>query len=528
VTRRWLALAWAAVLAVSGVSCESPEAPSAPGARIVLRIDPAADGETLVYGAAAMFDSVVVNVFRAGSPLRLEVSRGVAITNDDPIDVAVECIAEKGKKVGVDLYVGGLLVYHGYDAGVDVIADVDNAVTIDAYPFFITDLTLTPAIIPNGAAFTLNWPHSPGAASYQVEESVTLDFATVASTTSAPDTVAYMPASPGSHYFRVRAATPYARGAASVPRFGYVTGGSNSVDVTGTTAAVIPGETISITGENLDFPGTTASIGAYPLVIESAAWGEITARVPRAATTAQVTVSSALGSDTSDYVIVQRVAYVTGGGEYYASYLDVLGPYAGDFGWSGVVAIPVTDLETRDMSVFDVVMVANDTGTWSASRAAAIAATRSNVLALGDGGLAFLRRAVNAISGVTAYTTTQKNLYTENPGAEVFQTPHSVTGGGLGGVWIDVSRNSRRTLAVEIKSGATAAGLYACTGQGFLGLGVNDRWALLDYPLPDVFSATKRYVYWGYATDPADMTSAGRDCLANVMNLLYKNSAPAD
>jgi hypothetical protein len=172
--------------AALALSCERNEAPEDLGGQIVLRFEPGASPGALMR--ASVFDSVVVNVFRSGSSVRLEASHGVGIHDDNPISVPVSCVAEDNKKVAVDLYVGRALAYHGYNADVDVTAGQTTPVSIDVSKFFITDLTLTPQVIPNGAAFTLRWPSTPAAASYHVEMSTTVDFATIASSQAATDT----------------------------------------------------------------------------------------------------------------------------------------------------------------------------------------------------------------------------------------------------------------------------------------------------------------------------------------------------
>src|SRR4029453_7446941 len=98
--------------------------------------------------------------------------------------------------------------YHGYKTNVNVASGKTTAVTVDVSKFFITDLTLTPQIIPSGAAFTLNWPSAPAAESYVVEQSTTMDFAAIASWQAATDTTADVHVGQGSHFFRVRGVTP--------------------------------------------------------------------------------------------------------------------------------------------------------------------------------------------------------------------------------------------------------------------------------------------------------------------------------
>lgn len=518
-------------------SCESPEAPSAADGKIVLRFNPAPKSLMRSPGAtvAAGFDSVVVNVYRPGSPPRKELSHGVALTNDNPIDVSVGCIAEAGKKVSVDLYVSTLLVYTGSASNVDVTAGHTTPVSIDVSAFYITALTLTPPIIPNGAAFTLHWPAAAAAASYRVEEAATLDFSNLVSVHSATDTTLDVHVGPGSHYFRVRPMTPFAQGLPTFPKYGYVTDGSGQVQVTDVSTAVIPEETITITGENLDYFGAQATIGTQALTLESVAWGQIVARVPRNATTNKVTVSSLLGSDTSNKdVVVQRVAYVSATGEYATAYIDLLAEYADDFGLSGVVSIPVAQLDTRDMSVFDIIIVAHDTGTqrtnWGGgqpARAAVIENSNANVIAIGKGGAVFLALISNAANVPTTTAIDADRSYFENDKSDaIFNTPHSVGGPDLAMCTAPAS-----SLGFNIQSPYPAGvGLYASMGKNCL-LGLcspNDQWALADFRFKDPDGTPVVYFFWGYSSDPGLLTSNGSDCLGNVMNMLYKSVAPAD
>src|SRR5678815_3308602 len=193
-----LYLAVALLLAALVLSCDNNEAPQMNDGQIVLRFNPAA-GPVNPAMRASVFDSVVVNVFRSGSTVRREVSHGVAIKDDNPITIPVSCVAENAERVGVDLYINRAVAYHGYKTNVNVVTGQTTAVTVDVSKFFITDLTLTPQIIPNGAAFTLRWPSAPAAESYVVEQSTTMDFAAIASWQSAADTTVDVHVAQGSH-----------------------------------------------------------------------------------------------------------------------------------------------------------------------------------------------------------------------------------------------------------------------------------------------------------------------------------------
>ena len=68
------------LLAALALSCERNEAPEELGGEIVLRFEPGASPGALMR--ASVFDSVVVNVFRSGSSVRLEASHGVGIHDE--------------------------------------------------------------------------------------------------------------------------------------------------------------------------------------------------------------------------------------------------------------------------------------------------------------------------------------------------------------------------------------------------------------------------------------------------------------
>jgi hypothetical protein len=524
-------IAGALFLAALALSCDNTQAPVATDGQIVLRFAPAASSTSPLM-RASVFDSVVVNVFRSGSSPRLEISRGAPITNDDPVSVPVSCIAENGKKVGVDLYINHALAYHGYNPDVDVPAGKHTAVSVDVWRFVVTDLTLTPQIIPNGAAFTLRWPAAPAAASYHVEQSTTMDFATIASSQAVADTTLDVHVGLGSHFFRVRPVTPYAQGPASPERFGYVTGGGNQVQVTGVSDRVIPLETITITGENLDFPGTRALMAADTLTIESVSWSQLVARVPRAAKTNKVTVTSSLGSNTSGKdVVVERIAYVTAAPTSLTNtdYVTQIESHSADFEKSGVAIIPLSDLDRRDMNVFDIIVVAADTGTlkanWGGSnqgqRVSAIADSDANVLAIGRGGVSFLQNTLTSANlTYTNAVDSDRKYFEYNQNAAIFTTPHSVSKQDI--TFCNVASN---TVALDISSGPAPAGtsLYASTDKSCLvGCTPNDKWALADFRFNNAGGKPVIYFFWGYAGAAADLSGDGKTCLGNVMSMLYQ------
>lgn len=491
--------------------------------RVVLRFAPSGPAQAPRPTLAAPLDSVVVRVFRSGNPPRQEVSKGAAV-GVEPVELSLGCIAEPGKRVSVELFAEGVMTHHGYDTGVDVTPGAQTTVAIDAYPFLVDSVDVAPTIVSDGEAFQLEWTRAPAATNYVVQASPTADFASIAWEQSATDTVLDANHDPGSHYFRVIPKTPYAQGAPTRARFGYVTGGAGALNVTGfNTPAVIPLETVSILGENLDYPGTTVSIGGRPCLVLSVSWGKLDVRVPRNALTNLVTVTSGLGTDFSPVpLVVQRVAYVTSTGQFATGYSNVLTQHNDDFGGSGVVVLPVSDLDTRDMTVFDIILVARDTGnskgSWggNSARATKIVESGAGVVAIGSGGATFLSLAVPALSSLVTVSSSLTSYYATQSNATVFRSPHAITNGTGLSQWVDITVNNVSTVALDIDAMAGAT-LYAAT----TGVLTNQRWALADFTLNDALGS-RRFVFLGCNGDPASFTTSGGDLLGNIMSLLYK------
>ncbi len=503
------------------LSCSSPNAPEGPAGGIVVRFVPPAEesaaggGDAPASSVVASFDSVAVRVFRAGSPLAQEARAGAPVAAD-PVELSIPCIAELNKRVSVELFSGGVMTYHGVDEDVDVAAGKRTTVTVDAYPFLLSGFSATPDIVNEGAAFSLAWSSVAGARTYVVQASRTMDFSTIEWQAALSDTVTSAHLGTGTHYFRVAPRTPFAIGTFAGPELAYVMGGAGSVSITGFSApGVIPGDPVTIRGENLDYPDVKVTIGADSMRIVSASWDELVVLMPRAAKTNYVSVTNKLGSDVSaNALLALRFAYVTRNGEYLASFGELLWNHANDVEWNFVAMITLPELDTRDMSVFDVIVVANDTGTdlsnWGdgiPARATAITTSGANVLAMGDGGLAFLSLAFPSFR-VPVTVGTETSCYVPNTSRSIFQTPHSVISPSapLGG-WLDVCSSKERELALENPPGTTR---HASTGVG------SANWVFVE-----TLVAGRRYFFWGFAADPKGFTDNGKNFMANVLTALY-------
>ena len=519
--------------ALAALSCSRATEPeTGPQGSIVFRMEAAPQavpgrGSSMFASTAPGIDSVVVKVFHPGSPIQPETSKS-AVIDANPVELNIACIAESGKRVSVDLYDDGVFTHHGYATGVNVVKGQQTGVAIDAYPFDVTSFSVSPGIVVSPAPFNLAWDGSPAADRYLVQCSPTSDFGTIEWSYTAIDTYVTAQLPTGSHYFRVVPQTDFANGQPCDWEFGYTRNGTNDVKITSfDPIAGIPGDIVTIRGENLDYPGYQAYIGAIQMTVVSVSWGTMQCVIPLHAVTDGVTVTNGLGSDTKPFV-VQRVAYVTSSGVDAVGYVKALAEHENDFGFSGVAVLPLTELDTRDMSVFDIIIVAHDTGTsisnWGggvAGRVNAIANTDANVIAMGRGGAVFLMlTGVSTTSYLTAPDPDGK-YYIPSASPQVISTPHDI-GAGLEG-WND--KTQPLTTHLEYSSAPAGVNLYATRDCDRLlaCLGPTDEWVLADFRFDNPDGKPVIYFFWGYADDANQLMGKAKDCLGNIMFLLYRD-----
>lgn len=524
-----------AIAVLSALSCSQATEPAQDEGRIALRFErapatsmAAGDGTKAIAADIDSLDTAIVRVFRPGTPITQEVERLVDISSGS-VDVSIPCIAENGKRVSVDLYDGADFSHHGFTTGVNVVKGAQTPVSIDAYEFTIASMSVTPSPLAlEPEPFDLAWNFAPAATSYDVQASATPDFGTIQWEQSVTDTVlAGVDLAPGAHYFRVIPRTPFAQGASCPEQFAYLKSESDDVIITSfSVPAAKPADVITIFGENFDYPGTQVTIDSMQMQILSSSWGELDVLIPRAAITESITVSNTIGSDTKPFV-VQRVAYVTNGGAFTAGYVTALEKHDEDFGFSGVAVVRLPEVDIQDMSVFDIIVVAGDTGNspgnWGGDldRANKIHETTANVLAMGRGGAVFL----DVVGATTApYQTTPDadgDYYVQDGGAQIFSTPHSVGGG-----FVTFNRDtSPSTTSFEMQSppaGITPRASTDCDGVLCLN-GANKYRTLLDFRFANAGGDPVLYFFWGYADDPEQLTSDATDILGNIMYLLYQN-----
>ena len=204
--------------------------------------------------ASAPPDTVIVHVFRPGTPITQEVQRLVDLSG--ATDVSIPCIAENGKRVSVDLYTGGQFTHHGFTTGVNVVKGEHTAVSIDAYDFTIASLNVTPVVVSRPGIVRSDVDAAPAAQSYDVQSSATTDFSTIQWQQSVTDTFVTEQL-PRAHTTSASCReTPFADGL-SCPAVRVRAERVHDIVITGFTApAAIPNDVITIYGENFDFPGT--------------------------------------------------------------------------------------------------------------------------------------------------------------------------------------------------------------------------------------------------------------------------------
>jgi len=521
--------------AMAALSCSRATEPeSGPRGTVVFHFAPATEGapsggSSMFAAAAPGIDSVVVRVFHPGTPIQPEASKSAKL-GDGPIELRIDCIAENGKRVSVNLYDDGVFTHHGYETDVNVVAGSNTEVAIDAYDFEVALLAVLPVIVVSPGTFNLSWEGSPAAERFRVQCSPTPDFEVIQWEQTVTDTFTTAQLPNGSHYFRVIPQTDFANGQPCDTQFGYTRNGTNDVNITGFGApAGIPGDVMTIIGENLDYPGTQAWIGARPMTIVSVSWGTMQAVIPLLAVTETVTVTNGLGSDTSGQAfIVQRVAYVTGAGTETQDYLNALREHENDFGFSGVAALPLEELDTRDMSVFDVIIVAEDTGTslsnWGggvSARANAIANTDANVVAMGRGGAVFLDLTGASTAPYVTAPDPDGKYYIPSASPPVVSTPHSV-GAGLEG-WNDKIQPS--TTHFQYSAAPAGVNLYATRDCNRLlsCLGPTDEWVMADFRFDNPSGDPVIYFFWGYGDDASQLMGKAKEFLGNIMFMLYRD-----
>ena len=215
--------------------------------------------------ALPLADSVAVSVFFPPGPgKQKETQKGAAIPPAaSTVSVELTVIAQDNKRVAVELFQGGRLLFFGVDEDVDVRAGENTRVSINTAPFEITAFFRDRIFVAAGVNFNFLWNRVQNASSYLFEASLDSDFSVVAFDTTVTDTVARASLAWGYYHFRVRPQNDYAMGDASAVQSLYVYGATGAPTISGLSTTEAPrGEVVTATGTNLDYPGTTVTLGA--------------------------------------------------------------------------------------------------------------------------------------------------------------------------------------------------------------------------------------------------------------------------
>lgn len=481
--------------------------------------------------APLALDSVVVRVFRPGAGNVLETYQGVAIGGSaSEVDVTVTCRAEAHKKVSVELFDRRRMMFFGVEENVTVETSKNTQVVIEAWDIYLDYFILWPEVLAPTELFGIAWSGVPAATAYGVQESTTEDFDDVVWETVTTDTLLFLTRNVGAHYFRVVPLNPYVVGSVSEVKYCYVTDGTeppqsiSRIDPPGAP----PGDEVTITGVNLDLPGTLAYIGAVQCPIISCSETEMVIHIPLNGRSEYVRLWNILDQDfvySPVPLSVERIAYVSSSGTGGVSdgYVDLIAtadPVVADA--SGVALVSLKDLDERDMSVFDVIILARDTGTlsteWGGDHQRAMVVDRSGaqVLAIGEGGAAYLQQANSLYGALSASIATQYDLQVLDNTLPIFTEPYSVS--------LQAGNMLRICFAPDEVAAFRIGGVVP---QEFT-LHAARADLSEEYPLMDaaegVSPETIRDFLWGYNGNPADLTNEARYCFLNVIHLLVNTS----
>jgi hypothetical protein len=518
----------AAIVLVSG--CSRTGEPEALGTiSLDLQVESAADGGPSALPAQVSPDSVVVRVFRGGNGVTLEVSRGVALDGTGLANVTVACIAEDNKKVSVELFENRTMWYFGVDEHVDVVVNEQTDVLIDAYDMRIDNIDVTPQVVLEGTSYNVSWSDAVAATSYLLLESTRPDF-DEASTQTFLTTATEMTfeRSNGAYYYMVAPVNPYAVGTMAGAAYSYVQAvgepapAVSSVDP----PEAAPGDLVTLYGTNLDLPGSRVYLGAALCPVVSAEDRQMTVRIPLFAQTGVMSLYTVLGTVdpglNGDFV-VDRIAYVTRTGEFGLGYRELVekdGTVS-----SGVAIVPLSEVSSRSMSAFDIIVVAHDvaTGPTGPGQAAvqAIAESGAQVLAIGAGGHAYLSLLFPEINGYSSTLDVHSSVYIANGTFPVFQAPYSIA--PQGPATVDVCVTDQPFLGIDISGIILPSfiSLYAAHSE------LNSQSYVLVGAESAVDQSVVQNLYWGFEGDPGELSSLGRDCVINFVHFLLDQKISA-
>lgn len=191
-----------------------------------------------------------------------------------------------------------------------------------------------------------------------------------------------------------------------------------------------------------------------------------------------------------------KVAYI------YNSAVSTAQGYAaflGEQGWN-TTTIPLSVLTSRNLSVYDVLIIGADTGTWTnASRVIHVINSDRPVIAMGDGGARFLDQVPNLYIGwLNSAVAPHSQGYVSDLSSDIY--------------WWEriISVPTHRTLTT-LTTAANTTMLYS-PPQNVYGL--------LRHPTDNrywMISREGRYMQWGYDALPSNMSEIGENLLVNCL-----------
>ncbi|MCZ6767032.1 MAG: hypothetical protein O7D32_08875 [bacterium] len=488
------------------------------------------EGAALQAFAAALpvVDSLCILVFPPGNGGAPEAIRCVTVNAlDDSVEVNLTVVAENNKRVSVELFAAGGLLFFGVDEDVDVAVNKTTDVVLTAAPFEITTFTRDTPIVMATVSFQMEWNSVVDATSYRLQLSSTPDFAVIDWETSMPDTSFNGSLPEGSHYFRVMAENTYtASNPATQFVYAYDTPTITSVVDDDADGQALRLEAITVYGTSLDYPGTEFYLGSYLCTVLDWGGDQVTLQVPVNSLSGNITVQNALGIDTSsDYMGVYTILYVGEDPDSSSSDLDAALAYMAKIeGYPGlddgrVSFLPYQWLGIFPVSIFDVIVIGYDTysgGKWAggdAARAVAIAFSGANVLAIGAGNGYFDVLSLG-IGFSNSDVRTGVDILCWAPASEVFTNPNDFSAG------FDETFNLYGTSNVVVSAdlpGPVAAGqtLYGRIG--------GSRFPLVE-EISSPLGGKIINILWGYQAPPWDMTGDGDKLFENAVTYLYSDT----
>ncbi len=481
--------------------------------------------------ALAVSDSIQVNVYAPGSGTIPETSKGLYFAaGTDTIQLSITVAAEQNKRVSVELYEAGKMMFFGVNEDVDVPAGQNTRVSIQAVSFSMGDLVVNPpGALWEGDAFAMSWPSIPASVRYHIQESPFPDFSLIAWDTFLVDTFIAGTLPGGNYYFRVAGSNAYTQTTWDTEWLHM--GGSPQI------YAISPTEVLrndvvdfDVWGVDLDHPSTQVRVFGMPCAILTSSPTYLQARVgvPSRAFSDFVTASNQYGSGSSNQLMkVFTIAYImgpSGSGDVATAmaYKALIEAYGGEVQESAVFVLPYNLIAFLDLSVFDFIIVGYDTGTdtddWGGGgisgplRADAIKNSGASILGMSRGGAGYFELAGLDIGIKSCASGFSGNVWVAAPTAEIFMVPNRIQ--IPGNRTLNLYMTSPLRLGVQSPPGDVNR--YAAWSV------ISSNFAFTDQTDSSGGPGTLNNFLWGFEGDPSDLTTShGVPLYENVIKFMF-------